>query len=251
MRKRLKSALNYAAVIAAIMISIFVVKNIPIESILKGKEEPVTLAMTENGLLEDYIGRPAGDDIPRIEDVQTWEDTWQTSCVTIEPIGIISTGIGVRHPWVSAYTNTRRRGRRGGPRRRADVMNAALDVLDEYGEYYLLRLPDESYILAQMSVDDARKIKAGKSITLPVGRKAPVNSQVLANIKALCREYDVNTKGVFYCVDDKWNEEHSTMILFIRIGMTAVMTIVVAVVLIMVIDEFMKKKEPDTIHGQV
>lgn len=250
MKKKLKNALNYMAVIAAIMIGIFVVKNVPVESILKGKEESVTLAMTENGLLEDYIGRPAGDDIPRIEDVQTWEDTWQTSCVTIEPIGIISTGIGVRHPWVSAYTNTRRRGRRGGPRRRADVTNTALDVLDEYGEYYLLQLPDGSYILAQMSLDDARRIKAGKEVTLPVGRKAPANSQALANIKALCREYDVNTKGgVFYCVNDKWNEEHSMMLVLVRIGMTAVITIVVAVILIMIIDEFMKKKEPDTIYG--
>lgn len=251
MRKKLKTALNYVAVIAAIIISTLVVKNIPVESILKGKEEPVTLAMTENGLLEDYIGRQAGGDIPRIADVQTWEDTWQTSCVTIEPIGIISTGIGVRHPWVSAYTNTRRRGRRGGPRKRADVTNTALDVLDEYGEYYLLQLPDGSYILAQMSVDDARRIKAGKEVILPVGRKAPANSQALANIKALCREYDVNTKGVFYCVDDKWNEEHSTMLVLIRVGMIAVMTIVIAVVLIMIIDEFMKKKEPDIIHGQV
>lgn len=242
MKKKLVKVLEYVAVIAAILISVFVSGILPYETILKGKEDPVTLVMTENGLPENYIGKPAGDDIPRIEDAATWEDTRLTNYVTIEPIGIISTGFGSRHPWISAYTNA---SRRGGPRRRADVTYTVLDVLDEYGEYYLLQLPDESYILAQMSADDARKIMAGKEITLPVGRKSPAHSQVLANIASLCNEYDVNTDGVFYCVDDKWNEGHSTMLLLLRIGVIAVMTLVIGVILIMLIDKFIKKEEPE------
>lgn len=240
MKEKLVKVLEYVAVIAAILISVVVSGILPYETILKGKEDPVTLAMTEKGLPEDYIGKPAGDDIPRIEDAAIWEDTWQTSYVTIEPIGIISTGFGRRHPWISSYTNA---SRRGGARKRADVTRTVLDVLGEYGEYYLLQLPDESYILAQMSSDDARKIKAGKEITLPVGRKSPAHSQILANIASLCEKYDVNTEGVFYCVDDKWNEGHSTMLLFIRIGMIAVMTIVIAVIFIMLIDKFIKKED--------
>ena len=239
MNDKLERVLECVAVIAAILISVFVSGILPYETILKGEKDPVTLAMTENGLPENYIGKPAGDDIPRIENAEIWENTRQTSYVTIEPIGIISTGFGNRHPWVSASTNANRR---GGPRRRADVKYTVLDVLDEYGEYYLLQLPDESYILAQMSSDYARKIMAGKEITLPVGRKSPAHSQVLANIASLCDEYDVNTKGVFYCVDDKWNEEHSTMLLFIRIGVIAVMTFVIGVILIMLIDKFIEKE---------
>lgn len=245
MKEKLVKILEYVAVIAAILISVVVSGIIPYEAMLKGKEGPVTLAMAENGLPEDYIGKPAGDDIPRIEDAASWEDTWQTSYVTIEPIGIISTGFGSRHPWVSAYTNA---SRRGGARRRADVTRTVLDVLDEYGEYYILQLPDESYILAQMSASDARKIKSGKEITLPVGRKSSAHSQVLANIASLCEKYDVNTDGVFYCVDDQWNEGHSTMLLFIRIGVIIVMTIVISVILIMLIDKFLKKKEPEQVQ---
>ena len=240
MKEKLIKALEFISVIAAILISTVVVRNISVESILKGKVEPVTLSMTENGLPEDHIGKPAGNDIPRIEDIQTWEDTWQTSYVTIEPAEIISTGVGTRHPWIDTYTSSTRR---RGSRRRADVTIMAFDVLDEYAEYFIIKLPDGSYILAQMSIDDARKIKAGKDITLPVGQKSPAHRQVLANISELSDEYDVYTDGVFYCIDDKWNEEHSFMMTLIRVGFIVLTTIVIGVVLIMLIDRIFKEKE--------
>ena len=236
--KKIVKIIEFVCVVAAIAVSVLVVSNISVESMLKGKEEPVTLSMTEGGLPENYIGKPAGDDIPRIEDAETWEDTWQISYVTIEPIGIISTGVGSRHPWIDAYTNA---SRRGGARRRADVTYTSFDVLNEYGEYYLLQLPDESYILAQMSDDDARRLKAGQEITLPVGRKSPAHRQVLANISELCQQYDVNTDGVFYCIDDKWNEEHSFTVQMLRIGMIALMTIVLSVVLLTATEQIYKR----------
>ena len=37
----------------------------------------VTLAITEEHLIDDIIGMPAGNDIPRIENSQTWTDTLQ------------------------------------------------------------------------------------------------------------------------------------------------------------------------------
>ena len=73
MKKMIVKLLEFASVIIALVVGIFLAKNISVESILRGKEEPVSLAMTENGLPEDFIGMPAGDDIPRINDAQTWE----------------------------------------------------------------------------------------------------------------------------------------------------------------------------------
>lgn len=245
MKVKIEKILDYAAVIIAIFIGIYVVINLPVEPILKGKQEPVTIAMTEKGLPEDYIGKPADDDIPRIEDAETWKELWQTRYVTIEPIGIVSTGYGSRHPWVDAYT---RAGRRGGTRRRPDVRLTVFDVLDEYGEYYLLQLPDESYILAQISTSDARKIKAGKEITLPVGRKAPVSMQILPYIEDLCEKYGVDTSGVFYCIDDAWNEGHSFVMLLVRIGIIAITVIVMSVILITLIEKFLKKKESEQVQ---
>ena len=240
MKKKIVKFLEFVAVIAAIVIAALVIKNISVESWLMGEEEPVTLAMTEEGLKEDYIGMPAADDIPRIEDAEMWEDTWQTSCVTIEPINIISTGIGVRHPWVSAYSNS---GRRGGPRKRADVTSMVLDIIGEYGEYYLIQLPDESYILAQMPIDAARRLKAGEEITLPVGRKAAANSQAVSEIKDLCREYDVDTTGIFYCINDGWNEEHSTLAQLLRLGIGAVIVLVLGTIFILAINKVFKVED--------
>lgn len=240
MKRKVVKFLEFLAVIVSLAIAFIVAKNIDIEPILKGEEEAVTLTMTESGLPEDSIGLPAADDIPRIEDIQTWEDTWQTSYVTIEPIGIVSTGIGKRHAWVEAYTKSRKRGR---PRQRADAANMAFDILGEYGEYYLLQLPDESYILAQMPVDYARKIKAGKKVVLPIGRKEAANQQVLAKISEVCQEYNVYTESVFYCINDKWNESHKLTIQLIRIGIGILITFALGLILIIIIDRIFKVKD--------
>ena len=74
MKKMLRKVLEFVSVIIALIIAVLVAKDLPLESLLRGKEEPVTLAMTEGGLPEDYIGMPAADDIPRIEDAESWED---------------------------------------------------------------------------------------------------------------------------------------------------------------------------------
>ncbi len=240
MKKTMIKVLEFAAVIVALVIAAIVTMNIGVESLLRGKEEAVTLSMTEEGLPEDYIGMPAADDIPRIEDARMWEDTWQTSYVTAEPTDIIFTGVGARYSWVSAYTNT---GRRGGPRKRADVTNMALDILGEYGEYYLIQLPDESYILAQMPRDIARKLKAGAKIALPVGRKTASHRQVISRIEDLCQEYHVDTENVLYCINDKWNEGHSLLVQFIRLGIGAVITLAFGTILITVIHKIFKAEE--------
>lgn len=239
MRKKITKFLEFVVVIAALAVGVLVSRNLPIESLLRGKEEAVTLEMTENGLQEDYVGMPAADDIPRIEDAEGWEKTWQTSCVTVEPMEIISTGIGARHPWVDAYTRTRR----GGQRYRPDVSSMAFDVLDEYGEYFLIQLPDKSYILAQISTDDARALKAGKKITLPIGKKAGVYQQALRDLENICQNYDVNTDGVFYCINDKWNEEHEFIVQLLRIGSVFLTALVLGGFLITIVDKVMKQKD--------
>ena len=80
--------LDFVLVIAAIVLAVYVGKNIGLEYLMRGREEPVTLSMTEGGLPEDYIGRPAGGDIPLIEDGHSWEEAWATDYITIQPVGI-------------------------------------------------------------------------------------------------------------------------------------------------------------------
>jgi len=242
MKKKIRKILEFLVVVAALAVGVLVAGKLPIESLLRGKEEAVTLAMAEGGLPEDSVGMPAADDIPRIEDVESWEDTWQTSYVTVEPEDIVSTGVGARHPWLSAYTSS---GRRGGSRYRPDVSDMTLDVLNEYGEYFLIQLPDQSYILAQMSIDDARALMAGKKIALPIGRKASVYQQALDNMKDICREYDVNTDGVFYCINDKWNEEHELIMQLLRIGSAILIMLVLGSIFIAVVDKLLKTEDEE------
>ena len=91
MKKTMIKVLEFAAVIVALVIAAIVTMNIGVESLLRGKEEAVTLSMTEGGLPEDYIGMPAADDIPLFEDARFWDYTWQTSYVTVVPTYIIFT----------------------------------------------------------------------------------------------------------------------------------------------------------------
>lgn len=240
MKKLVVKALEGASVIAALIVGVFLMNTISVESMLRGKEEAVTLSMTENGLQDDFVGLPAGDDIPRITNLEEWDDTWATSCVTIEPVSVIPTGIGARYSWVSAYTDA---SRRGGARKKADVTRTALDFMGEYGEYSILELPDHAYILAQIPRDDLRKLKAGKAITLPVGKKGGVHRQVLANIQELCDEYNVYTEGVFYCINDQWNQSHSIMVPLIRLGIALGTTLVFGTILILIVDKIFKVKD--------
>lgn len=239
MKKMLRKVLEFVSVIIALIIAVLVAKDLPLESLLRGKEEPVTLAMTEGGLPADYIGMPAADDIPRIEDAESWEDTWQTSYVTVEPEAIIPTGVGARHPWISAYSSG---SRRSGSRYRPDVSDMTFDILGEYSEYFLIQLPDQSYILAQMSIDDARALKAGKKITLPIGRKGAVHQQAISQIEDASRSYDVNMEGVFYCINDQWNESHNMLMLLIRYGCGALIALVLGSILITIVDKILKEK---------
>ena len=220
--KTLVKGLEFVVVIVALVVGVYVGKTISVESILRKGLEPVTLAKTEEGLPEECVGRPAADDIPRVENMADWDEAWDYDYITIEPKNIVGTGIGVRYPWVSIYN----RSRRGGQRRKADVINTKFDIFNEYGEYYLVQLPDDSYVLAEVSLEEARKIKAGKSVALPVGRKQNADSRVLPNIQNICEEYGVaDMEKIFYCIDDQWNQNNNFKVLMIRLAVGAVVVL--------------------------
>lgn len=238
MKAKFVKFLEFIAVIIALIVAVLVAKDLGIESVLRGKEEPVTLTMAEELLTTDCIGMPAADDIPRIDDLQTWDDTY-LNMMTIEPTAIIPTGIGVRNTWVSAYSTSRR----GRVQSRPAVSDTAFDFFGDYGEYYIIKLPDESYILAQMPRDYALKLEAGKKVTLPIGQKISGNSEALHKIEDLCEEYNVFTDNIFYCINDNWNESHSFLVMLIRFGIGALTALVLGTILIMIVDKIFKVKD--------
>ena len=131
-----------------------------------------------------------------------------------------------------------------GAGRKADVINTKFDIFNEYGEYYLVQLPDDSYVLAEVSLEEARKIKAGKSVALPVGRKQNADSRVLPNIQNICEEYGVaDMEKIFYCIDDQWNQNNNFKVLMIRLAVGAVVVLALGTILIMVVDKIFKVKD--------
>lgn len=236
-----KKIVDVVSVIIALVIAVYAARNVGLEYLLRGTEEPVTLAMAEETYAEAVTGLPAAEDIPRIENQEQWEELGEFSSVTIEPVDIISTGIGSRHPWVPEYK--RKTTRRSRNRVIPAVSDMKWDIFDEYAEYYLLQLPDESYILAQIAQDDVKKLKVGKAITLPVGRKVQVLSQAQKELGEICAEYNVSADHSFYSINDNWNDEHEVLMQIIRFILGVIVCFAVATGLITVLYKIFRLEE--------
>lgn len=236
-----KKIVDVVSVIIALVIAVYAARNVGLEYLLRGTEEPVTLAMAEETYAEAVTGLPAAEDIPRIENQEQWEEQGEFSGVTIEPVDIISTGVGSRHPWVPEYK--RKTSRRTRNRVIPAVSDMKWDLFDEYAEYYLLQLPDESYILAQIAQEDVKKLKVGKAITLPVGRKVQVLSQAQKELSEICAEYDVSADYSFYSINDNWNEEHEVLMQIIRLILGIIVCFVLAMGLITVLYKIFRLEE--------
>ena len=237
----MKKVLDVIICIFALAVAIYTARFLPVESFLRGSRAELTLAEAEAGYPEICVGEPAAADIPRIETAEDFEEAWTVSNVTIEPTGIITTGIGGRNAWVSEYQQ--RTSRRTRSRRRPAVQNILLDFFGEYSEYCLLELPDGAYVLAQLPLEDIKKIKTGKRITLPVGQKMSVSAQAQPELKEVCGTYGASVEEKFYCISDSWNESHEFMVFIIRVVIAIVVFFVWAVGLITLVYKLLGLKD--------
>ena len=55
-----------------------------------------------------------------------------------------------------------------------------------YNPYYLLELPDHTYILAQIPQTEADAIVKGESVTLPIGQKVGMTDTAWSHLAAVC-----------------------------------------------------------------
>lgn len=237
----MKKILDIVICIAALFIAYFSARFVTVERLLCGPQTPTTLAAAQEGYPGICIGTPAAADIPRIDTIAAWEETWETSYVTVEPTDVICTGIGGRHPWLTEYTQ--RTSRRVRTRRRPLTTNILLDYMGEYSEYCLIRLPDQSYILAQIPLEDIKKLKTGRDVTLPVGHRQSVSTQAQSALREISAKYDVSVESEFYCINDAWLESHHYLVFFVRFALGAAIFFVVAVGLITGIYKLLKLED--------
>lgn len=242
--KKLVKALDVFLIIAALAAAYYVGGNIDMVHILKGKEALASKAEIEAGDLDEYLGKPAGIDVERITGLDGWDKTYAMDYVTVDSDRIIPTGISSLHPWVpktSYSSKTRTRTRR--IKRKPDITKEWMDIFDEYAEFSLIKLPDGSYIVAQIPEYEMRRLKSGKQVTLPVGKKVPLGDTEKRRIQKICQEYKASTDGVFYAIDQEWNKSHQNIMFFLRIGLGFVVLMVLGVLLLLLREKIIKVKE--------
>ena len=198
----------------------------------------------EQGGTADFTGSTAGADIPRLNGAADFSEIlYELDYVTAEPVGIVPTGVYSLKPWVSHYNTRTYRGRTTTGSRRAEVSTSSLDIWGNYNQYYLLELPDHTYILAQVPQAEADAIAKGKGLTLPIGQKVGMTNTARSHLAAVCEKYGADMDGVFYAFDNQWQKEHHSTLFLLRFGAAALLWFVLAVGLTLVGEKIFKIEE--------
>ncbi len=227
-----KTIIPVARVIFSIVCAYMFFMNWNAEALFKQDETPVTINDIEEGGAEDFTGSAAGEDIPRLTGAADFlEISYNMDYVTAEPVGIVPTGVYSLKPWVSRYNTHTYKGRTSTGSRKADVITSNMDIFGNYNQYYILELPDRTFILAQISDKEADAIANGSSVTLNIGQKVGMTDIARSRLAAVCGEYGVNMDGVFYNFDNKWQKEHHLTLLLLRFGVAAMFCFLLAAVM--------------------
>jgi len=175
----------------------------------------------------------AGEDTPRLSGREEFEALSGTDPVTAEPEEVVATGVYGLKPWVDPYKITRAstpNGRTVSTGRRApDATDSAIMAAEHYQEFYLIRLPDQTYILAQFSRIYREEIEKGRAVTLPAGVKKPVSGEAQKYLKEICEAYGADSSCVLYLIDDEWQQEHDFQFFMIKLGIAAAVFFAVGV----------------------
>ena len=164
----------------------------------------------------------AGEDTPRLSGRDEFEALVGTNPVTAEPEEVVATGVYGLKPWVDPYKiarTTMPNGRRVSTGRRApDATDSAIMAVEHYQEFYLIRLPDQTYILAQFGRMYREEIERGGPVTLPEGIKKTVSAEAQKCLKEICEAYGADSSCVLYMIDDEWQQRHDFLFFMIKLG---------------------------------
>lgn len=231
----IKKAIPYILVIISLLAAFLVFQRVNPEWLFKQDGPPVTLTQISKNIAAHYAGQTAGADIPRLTGSQEFDTILDTQYVTAEPSKVIATGIYGLKPWVDSHARTT-----GGSWRHTrktplpEVTSIYMESPGDYLEYYLIQLPDGTYIPAQFSDTYRRDIDRGKKITLPIGVKKGNGNLTKSYLGKICEQYDASPASTLYMVDDTWYQEHDFTFFLIKLGVAAVVFFVAAILLFLV-----------------
>lgn len=230
--------------IIAIIIGFIAAREVNVEKWLNKDSDPITLTEIIANNDGKYAGKTAGEDIPRLtsseelaekEENEYYElEPRDAAYFTVEPKNVIKTGIYGIHPWASPY-------KKGG-RRKELVSDSYISSIFEYSEFYLVQLPDDSYILARFNEKYLKEIEKGNPVTLPIGfKKSTGYKQDREVLKEICSKYGADDSYEFYAVDTEWNQEHELSVLLLTAG-TGVVVFFVIIFIFAVISEKIERR---------
>lgn len=244
-RSRGEKVIDTVIVFVSILVGMLVFKTVDSEIFLKRPEITVSSAEIEDNRQEQYIGKIAGSGIPKLSKSEELEEIVVSSYMTVEPKGVVATGVYSRQPWMNPYSMTAGKTSSGQTyktgRRAADVTNSVWVALDGYQEYYLIRLQDDSYILAQFSENYRRAIEKGKETALLIGERKTNSQKARAYLTEICDKYGASTTYTLYMVDDVWEEEHRFSLFMIKAGIAAVVFLGLSVAMLMILQKIMRR----------
>ncbi len=113
-------------------------------------------------------------------------------------------------------------------RKAPEATDNPVQALQHYQEYYLIRLADGTYILAQFGGDYKDKIENGETATLPIGTRKTNTSAAKQYLKDICGVYGADHTYTLYMIDDEWQQEHEFTFFMIKYGAAAAVFVAVA-----------------------
>lgn len=230
MKGKIKDAISIGIIaIIGIIVIILVFTHLYPEDFMKKDTTQITMKDLKDDFGFSYVGRPAGEDIPRLSGKKDFRKMSSLDRVTLEVQGIIRTDVYRLKPWEPSYSRIVRTGRARSKRKKEKIVRG-LDLLDEYNEYYLLECPDGTYILGQLPDQLVKRIKRGEKVTLPVSAKQEVPQTAQKYLSEICGKYNAEKEEILYSFDDEWYIVHGDTIFMIRFGVACVIFIVLVVI---------------------
>ena len=238
--------LSYMIVIISLIIGGIVYFSVHPENWLKRSEKEISVKDIEEKTKDNYIGLKAGSDIPRVTTAEEFLSLSYKEYVTILADELIPTQIYQRKNWIKE-TETRKVRTSTGRLRTSSTHNPLivtnpLLALENYYEYYLVRLADDSYIPVIMDERDAKKIKEGKEVLLPIGIKCQIPAEAEGYLEKINEEYEIITKYYLYTIEDDWHKKAEQKVFFLRFGISAVVFSVLSVGMMLLTSKIRKQE---------
>lgn len=228
----IKKAIPYVLVIISLLVAFLVFQRVNPEWLFKQDGPPVTMTQISEKPAERYAGQTAGADVPRLTGSKEFDAMTDTQYITAEPSKVIATGIYGLKPWVDPYgASTGGSWRHTRKRPLPEATSIYMESPGDYLEFYLIQLPDGTYIPAQFSDTHRRAIDRGKEITLPIGVKKANGNLTKSELSKICEQYGASPASTLYMVNDTWYQEHDFTFFLIKLGVAVVVFFVIALLL--------------------